>query len=336
MNDRRDNSIIAYCAWAKNEEELSMSASGGVFFCMAIKVIKEDGYVVGAVYNEDYKAVQHIITNDIEDVKRMRGSKYSQSNYGYLIEQIEEKCNNGYSVLFSGTPCQCFAVKNRIKSERLICVDLICNGMLDRRILKSEINRLELMSSANISFYTMRYKKNKKQLPIYMRAEFENGSCCEEELYKSALGKVYGARLALQKSCYSCRFKGILRVGDITIGDYRGFHLLNNNTDVNPHGSSTIIVNTEAGNKFLQSIKNDLFLCQAKSILAVIWSNNRIVISGYKPSDKDIKLFWDIFIKDGIEKATALSDKYLSRKGDIKRRVIDRMLLVKYIILNRI
>ncbi len=335
MNNARNNSIKAYCAWEKNEDELRMSASGGVFFCIAIKVIKEGGYVVGAVYAEDYKSVHHIITNNIEDIKKMRGSKYCQSNYGYLIDHIEEKCNKGCKVLFSGTPCQCYVVKNRIKSENLICVDLICNGIQDRRILESEIKRLELLNGANTSFYTMRYKKNKKQLPIYMRAEFENGRFCEVELYKSALGKVYGSRLALQKSCYNCRFKGILRFGDITLGDYRGFRLLDN-TDVNPCGSSTIIVNTETGKDILNSIKNDLIMIKAKSIFEVIWSNNRLVISGHRPSDKDIELFWDIFNRFGLEKAATLSDKYLSRRGDITRRIIDRILLVKHVLFNRI
>lgn len=335
MNELSDYKKTAYCGWTRNTKDLCESSSGGIFYCLAKKILEKGGYVVGAVYSDDFRSVEHIISREIEDVKRMRGSKYSQSNYADIIDKIEEKCKNGNSVLFSGTPCQCYVVKKNVKSDRLICVDLICNGMQDRRVLESEISRLEVNASARITDYSMRYKKDHLHLPIYMHAKFENGVQYEEQLYKSVFGKIYGARLALQKSCYSCKFKGISRLGDITIGDYRGFRVLGNK-EINKYGASTIIVNTEIGNKLLDGIKGDLDLFQAASIRGVIFSNNRIVISGIRPSNKRIEKFWDVFNEKGIEESVGLSEKYLSRWGNIIHRILDRLLLIKYMIIRRI
>ena len=334
MSELNSYKKTVYCGWTKNSEDLCESASGGIFYCLAKKILEEDGYVVGAVYSDDFKSVKHIMSRNIEDIKRMRGSKYSQSNYVDVIDKVEEKCKNGNNVLFSGTPCQCYVIKKRVKSDRLICVDLICNGVQDRRILESEIRRLEVNAGAKITDYSMRYKKDHLHLPIYMHAKFENGIQYEEQLYKSALGKIYGARLALQRSCYNCKFKGISRLGDITIGDYRGFRVLGDK-GINQCGASTIIVNTEIGNKLLDSIKGDLDLLQALSLHGVIFSNNRIVISGIRPSNKKIVRFWNLFNEKGIEESVGLTEKYLSRWGNIIRRILDRLLLIKHIIISR-
>lgn len=324
----------AYCGWIKNSNELSESSSGGIFFSFARKVLEDGGYVAGAIYSDDYKSVRHIVSNSIDDIKKMRGSKYSQSSYLNVIGKIDEVCKSGKKVLFSGTPCQCYVVKKKVDSPRLICVDLICNGLQDHRVLEKEIERLEQIAGDKIVFYTMRYKKNRMQLPIYTRAEFKNGIQYEEQLYKSVLGKIYGSRLALQKSCYHCPFKGISRVGDITLGDFRGFRILSD-IKINQHGASTIITNSETGKQLLNSVRSDLELIKAEKFRSVICSNNRIVISGYKPSDSTIRKFWIILDEAGIEEAAKLSERYLSRSGNIIRKIVDLALLKRYLVANK-
>lgn len=335
MSELQGFNIKAYCGWTKCIDDLCESASGGIFYILAKKIIQDGGYVAGAIYSADYKSVNHILSNRIEDIKKMRGSKYCQSKYSDIISLIEEKCSNGVYVMFSGTPCQCYAVKNRVKSEYLICIDLICNGLQDRRILESEINRIESRADSRITYYTMRYKKNNIHLPLYMRATFNNGINFEEQFYQTALGKIYGSRLALQKSCYNCKFKGIDRIGDITLGDYRGFHSLKDK-EVSKCGASTILINTERGLKLLDSIANELELIQANNLVEVVWSNNRIVISGCRPSKRNIDKFWKVFNEKGIEVSSHLSQKYLSRWGNRISRLMDKALLIKYIILNNI
>lgn len=330
-----EREMKAYCGWIKNREELVQSASGGIFYCLAKCVIEAGGYVAGAIYTDSYKSVHHILTNDIDEIKKMRGSKYSQSNYHDVTMQILDKCNSGSPILFSGTPCQCFVLKQKVKNNNLICLELICNGVQDHRILESEIERYEKEICARITYYTMRYKKDNRQLPIYVRAEFENNAVIEEQLYSTVLGRIYGSRLALQTSCYNCRFKGLSRSGDITLGDYRGFKSLKK-ASIEKAGASTIIINSQKGSQLLEQIKDEINLIPAKNLREVIYSNSRIVISGCKPADKDIRDFWSLLDEKGIEEAAHVSDKYLSRIRNKIIRIIDRILLIKYMFANKL
>jgi Coenzyme F420 hydrogenase/dehydrogenase, beta subunit C terminus. len=55
-------------------------------------------------------------------------------------------------------------------------------------------------------------------------------------------------------ACYSCKFKGFPRVGDITLGDYwvnGGEKIFSDNT-----GTSVIIINSKKGKEFLDGINN--------------------------------------------------------------------------------
>ena len=55
------------------------STSGGVFTLLAQAMYKQKGYVSGAIYTDDLK-VFNFISNDKKDLKRLRSSKYVQSN----------------------------------------------------------------------------------------------------------------------------------------------------------------------------------------------------------------------------------------------------------------
>ena len=70
---------IAYGGWNKNEEIRAISTSGGVFTAIAEKIIKMDGVVCGAVYDENLDVV-HTMVDNMRDLRRMNGSKYVQSN----------------------------------------------------------------------------------------------------------------------------------------------------------------------------------------------------------------------------------------------------------------
>ena len=58
------------------------SSSGGVFYELADQMLRDGGYVCGAVFDEEFH-VKHILSNAKEDMLRMMGSKYAQSDVGY-------------------------------------------------------------------------------------------------------------------------------------------------------------------------------------------------------------------------------------------------------------
>ncbi len=69
-------------AKVKDESLLMKSASGGAFTEIVRSVMRKgDCYVWGAAYDEDLK-VRHICSHNDEQLSRIRGSKYVQSDTG--------------------------------------------------------------------------------------------------------------------------------------------------------------------------------------------------------------------------------------------------------------
>ena len=91
---------------SKDEEVRMSSSSGGVFSHLAEYIIEIGGYVVGAVFSEDFHSVKHVMIGDIDDIPRLRGSKYIQSDLGEVYRQVKNKLLEDKYVLFSGTGCQ--------------------------------------------------------------------------------------------------------------------------------------------------------------------------------------------------------------------------------------
>lgn len=118
------------------DESTKKSASGGMFALFAKKVLVEGGIVFGTEMNESFD-VQVIGIESEEDLPKLQGSKYVQSNMLPAFKQIKEALKTR-KVLFCGTPCQVSALKNYIGKERenLILVDLVCHGVPNNQMFK--------------------------------------------------------------------------------------------------------------------------------------------------------------------------------------------------------
>ena len=106
---------IVYAAWSNNMQLRIDSTSGGIFSEFALLFFEKLGSVSGAIYGEDFR-VEHYITENREDLAKIRQSKYTQSYSGYIYNEVCEKLINGQYVLFCGTPCQIDALLRVMKN----------------------------------------------------------------------------------------------------------------------------------------------------------------------------------------------------------------------------
>lgn len=106
------------------------SSSGGAFGILAESVLKEGGAVAGAVFREDW-TVEHVVVDKMDELWRLRGSKYMQSDMGNCYRQVKTLLDKGTRVLFSGTPCQVAGLRSFLKKDygNLYCLDIICHGV---------------------------------------------------------------------------------------------------------------------------------------------------------------------------------------------------------------
>lgn len=65
----------------KSTEVRNKSTSGGVFYEIANNVLRNNGVVYGVIFDKNFHA-KHIRADSVDDMKKMMGSKYSQSELG--------------------------------------------------------------------------------------------------------------------------------------------------------------------------------------------------------------------------------------------------------------
>lgn len=63
---------------AYDRQERKRSSSGGLFYTIAKYVIEQNGVVFGAAYDKNLQ-VHHIGVENLQDLEKLRGSKYVQS-----------------------------------------------------------------------------------------------------------------------------------------------------------------------------------------------------------------------------------------------------------------
>ena len=124
-----------YMAINKNKEELKNSASGGMFYILARYVIEKNGVVFGVEYDENLR-VRHNHYENLEEFKKFQGSKYLRSDIGNSYKEVEKFLKQDRYVLFTGTPCQCNALKTYLKKdyEKLIICDIVCHANPSQKV----------------------------------------------------------------------------------------------------------------------------------------------------------------------------------------------------------
>lgn len=254
-----DNASEPSCYAYRAEDDIRKhSSSGGVFSVLARHFLESGAYVCGAVFDEDF-SVKHIVTNLMEDVRRMSGSKYVQSNINFCYSQIRTLLQTGHKVLFSGTPCQVAALNSYLgkKYDNLYSIDLVCFGVPSAMMLKQHLcDVAKGKTIRQISFRDKRYGWHKAVL----RVEFADGSEYEGTGGNDAYMKGFFMDIIMRESCGDCPFCRFPRQGDMSIGDYWGYESLVND-DKDNLGTSIIFPNNCKGDALLNilHVSNQLY-----------------------------------------------------------------------------
>ena len=91
------------CAAAERDLRLA-SSSGAVFTLLAEDTLRDGGVVCGAAFDGPER-VRHVLVETPEQLSRIKGAKYVQSEIGDVFQRIASALKSGRRVLFSGTGC---------------------------------------------------------------------------------------------------------------------------------------------------------------------------------------------------------------------------------------
>ena len=137
--------IHVYAVKHLDEPIRLQSSSGGLFSIIAERTLKDGGNVYGAAFDSNW-GIHHIAIHNIDDLWKLRGSKYVQSNLNESYQLIKEQLQRGDKVLFSGTPCQIAGLKQFLGevSPNLQTVEVICHGVPNPRIWQDFLDEQQI------------------------------------------------------------------------------------------------------------------------------------------------------------------------------------------------
>lgn len=257
-----DEVPINYTIQQKDKNVLRTSTSGGFFTAIAKYAIEQGGVVFGAAFDNDME-LRHSYSETFEGCEKFRGSKYVQSLIGDTYKQAKSFINAGRLVVFSGTPCQIAGLYGFLRGrqyENLITVDLVCHGTPSPLLLRKYFAFHASIAGSSIKDYRSRDK--------YYGYDYSTSTIWFEDKTKSyhkgkesdmMLG-LYFKNICSRPSCYTCHFKTLNRISDITIFDC--WDASSVSSKFSKEGATNVFIHTPKGNDVFNKIKNAFIYAQ--------------------------------------------------------------------------
>ena len=249
LNPVEKNVVLnVYAAITKDLKQLKFSTSGGIASELAKYIINNNGVVYATVMNELEAVFERI--SDIEDIKRIAGSKYVHSHMGLRLKEIKQNLKDGITVLVIGMPCHIGAVKRYLNRtyENLYTVDLFCHGSpsavsLHEGMRLETAQKVKKIAFRNGKDYCLTLNKEDGiNLSVPYRTSYWFNGFVEGYLFREC--------------CYHCIYADEKRVGDISLGDFWGLgSCIETKLEIS-EGVNAVLVNTRQGENLWRAMVN--------------------------------------------------------------------------------
>lgn len=310
-----------FAAIYNNQDKLNQSSSGAIFPLMAEWVIRQNGVVFGAAFDNEYD-VTHSWAEKEDGIKRFYTSKYVQSNIQECYSKVAEFLNGGRLVLFSGTPCQIAAIRRYLgkEYEGLILVECACHGVPSPKVWKAYKTYLSKVHLNNEHINYANFREKVDGQLYFLQARSKNYKYVSS--YRvDAYFKGFLNNLILRPSCTVCSFKGTRRVADITLADFWGINAVCPEFP-QKNGCSMVMVNSVKGENLWKSIACEELYSQSVIKEKVIGKVNFAVWKSV-PENVNRRVFFNSL--DAMDVETALVYYGTPQKSPFIKRVLRRV-----------
>lgn len=321
---------ICYAAEHKNLEVVFDSTSGGLFSALADIMYRSKGYVGGAVFNEDFKSVKQYISNDKNDLPRLRSSKYLQSSLEGFYKQVRALVKAGEHVLVCGSPCQMAALRAFLCNdyENLIIADYICRGINSPKVWRKYIDSYEERYGSKV-VYAKAKSKEFGWRNLTQKVILEDGRHMYETKEQSNFTKGYlQTGVYCRPSCYDCKFKGYPRISDITLADFWGIEKVNTSMEKNL-GTSLVMINSKKGEQFFEMVKSRINYVEVP--FNSIEAGNRSLNLSVDPPKVDREQFFEDLDKMNF---LQIAEKYITNQTSRREKILSPLRYLRTLVYN--
>lgn len=274
-----------------NDEERKDSASGGFVYDVFKKVLREGGAVAGCVWTDRLEAA-HIVTDKMDDLHRLQGSKYVQSDMRGCFKEIRQLLREGRQVAFCGTPCQTAGLRQylgKTDCSRLISICLICHGVPSPGVWELWKRLLVRKYGAELADVNMRDKSYKGYRTSYVRYSFPSQPVSEVAVATPHTSRLetrnvglptyladpfiflFTDNLFLRHSCHHCRYKAQQNGADIIVGDFYA-----STPGAGNMGCSSLLAMNDKGREAIHSLDGTVIpsdYVTVGSVNAMLWKS---------------------------------------------------------------
>jgi coenzyme F420-reducing hydrogenase beta subunit len=247
-----------YLVQIKNDKIRRESTSGGAFTAIAQYVIKKQGIVFGAAYNENFE-VYHTYVECKAELSKFRNSKYVQSNMGDSYKKVKKFLNLNKIVLFSGTPCQIEGLKTYLKKDyfNLITIDVVCHAVPSPLIWEKYLDLQKKKYNNNIGDILFRDKYYGYKYSTMTIRKKDNRDIYNMGVETDQMLRAFFSDICDRPSCYKCSFKKRYRVSDFTIWDCFSVSDFDKKLD-DDKGTTKVLIHTTKGKRIFDEIDDTI------------------------------------------------------------------------------
>lgn len=267
-----------YATYNKNSFQRKTSSSGGVFELLATHVIRHDGVVFGAVFDEDWN-VKHSYADNLSQIDQLKRSKYVQSRIGNSYADVRKFLKQGRLVLFVGTPCQVAGLKGFLRKnyENLLTVDVVCHGvpspMVWQKFLQEQkqniLQQYDGAQGKTVKITAVSFRDKVKSWRRYHLSytykvmkdginAIDPDSIAEtfsQYVWENDYMLSFLHDYANRPSCFDCKFRNGKCHSDLTLADFWGIENLTKEEELaGDKGTSLVMSHTSKGDVILKEL----------------------------------------------------------------------------------
>lgn len=283
---------------------LKNSTSGGIAYEILAESINNSKSVYGCAYDYENNEARHIMVtnNEYNDLKKIQGSKYLQSDF---ISNVQSVLESSQGVII-GTPCQIAGVDNYLrlkkKRDKFILIDLICHGVPSYLLWEKYLKEQGLFNTLE----EVRFRNKEagwRNIEIFLTDGINKISRKESiDLFYN----YFDLQVCYMKSCYECNYRQSSKA-DLRLGDYWGKKYTKDDLK---NGTSMVVSFTKYGEEVLRSLNSN-------NKITLTEQNVTDYYSGQGPQNPIIPVFYDRVLKEmtnSSDKLVRIMNKYFRIK----------------------